>query len=348
MEIQVVKDPKQIQEKFKCAGIELTAHNFFQSINFLQFLSLTPGLAPYLLLNKTNSNESNLLLFLFQPKSKISRLFSSRGISYSSPSLFNQVEPYALNIILSKLNAVIKNKTVYYEFRNLEDTQKYKALFIANKFEYKEHLNFKITISSENKVWNNLSDSKKRQITKSLKQGAVIIDNPNLNELKEFYQILKRLYRLKVKKPLPSWEFFYVFWQETKKGKLGKYLLVKYQNKVVAGMMCPIHGKKVIYEWFIAGLDKEYNKQGMYPSVLATWAGIKYAIDNQIETFDFMGAGHPDKPYGVREFKAKFGGELVNYGRYIRINKPLLYFIGKVGLWFYGWVFWGLYRVFRI
>ena len=30
-------------------------------------------------------------------------------------------------------------------------------------------------------------------------------------------------------------------------------------------------------------------------------------------------AGWPDKPYGVREFKAKFGGSLVHYGRYRKV-----------------------------
>ena len=46
-----------------------------------------------------------------------------------------------------------------------------------------------------------------------------------------------------------------------------------------------------------------------------------------------MGAGAPgDGGYGVREFKAKFGGELVEYGRFKYIcNKPL-YAIGKLGV----------------
>ena len=45
-----------------------------------------------------------------------------------------------------------------------------------------------------------------------------------------------------------------------------------------------------------------------------------------------MGAGVPDKPYGVRDFKMEFGGEVVEYGRYLHIRKPLLYKIGKWGV----------------
>jgi lipid II:glycine glycyltransferase (peptidoglycan interpeptide bridge formation enzyme) len=41
--------------------------------------------------------------------------------------------------------------------------------------------------------------------------------------------------------------------------------------------------------------------------------------------FDFGGAGKPNVPYGVRDYKLKFGGELVNTGRMIRIHRPFNY-----------------------
>jgi len=70
----------------------------------------------------------------------------------------------------------------------------------------------------------------------------------------------------------------------------------------------------------------------IYPSVLATWAPIQYAANKGLKYFDFMGAGKPDEEYGVREFKSKFGGELVEFGRFERIHKPFLFKFGKFGL----------------
>jgi len=64
---------------------------------------------------------------------------------------------------------------------------------------------------------------------------------------------------------------------------------------------------------------------------MATWAAIDYALKNNIKAFDFMGVGVPDKDYGVRDFKAKFGGEQVNYGRFGRINNKFLYAITEIG-----------------
>ena len=94
--------------------------------------------------------------------------------------------------------------------------------------------------------------------------------------------------------------------------------------------MCPVFVEKAIYEWYVCGLDEEYKEQ--YPSVMATYAAIEYAKQKGIPMFDFMGAGVPDQPYGVRDFKMEFGGEAVEYGRYLHIRKPLLYKIGKLGV----------------
>ena len=45
-----------------------------------------------------------------------------------------------------------------------------------------------------------------------------------------------------------------------------------------------------------------------------------------------MGAGVPGVPYGVRDFKAEFGGEMVEHGRFLNVRKPLLYAIGKIAV----------------
>ena len=74
------------------------------------------------------------------------------------------------------------------------------------------------------------------------------------------------------------------------------------------------------------------NKIEKYGVLIEVTAG--YANNNGIEHFDFMGAGAPDKDYGVRDFKAKFGGELVEHGRFVYICKPWLYKLGAVAVSF--------------
>ena len=109
-----------------------------------------------------------------------------------------------------------------------------------------------------------------------------------------------------------------------------KFLLVEYQGEIVGGTVC-VFDDETVYEWFACGKDGMF--KNIFPSTLATWAGIRFAAQTDHQRFDMMGAGAPgDKGYGVRDFKAKFGGELVEYGRFKCIlNKPL-YSIGKLGV----------------
>jgi lipid II:glycine glycyltransferase (peptidoglycan interpeptide bridge formation enzyme) len=57
---------------------------------------------------------------------------------------------------------------------------------------------------------------------------------------------------------------------------------------------------------------------------------MEYALQNGLQHFDFMGLGKPDEPYKVREFKTKFGKNIVNYGRFGRKSNPFLYSIAEM------------------
>ena len=211
---------------------------------------------------------------------------------------------------------------IYIETRNFHDYSKWKSVFEANGFAYQPHYDIHVHCNAQHQM----SEQRIRQVKKALKNGATICEAQSEQEIRDWYQILSQLYREKVRTPLFSEEFFLRFYRNG----VGKYLLVKYQGKIIGGMMCPILEGKAIYEWYVCGMDEEYREQ--YPSVVATHAAIEYAKQNNIPLFDFMGAGEPDVPYGVRDFKMEFGGELVEHGRFLCVRKPLLYWIGKIGV----------------
>jgi serine/alanine adding enzyme len=254
---------------------------------------------------------------------------SSRAIVWGGPLLNAAPTAKEVLILLLAVQAEqVRKKTIYLEFRNLFDLSENLDIFIESGFAFSEHLNFRVQTAAAGTVEKNISSSRKRQIKKSLANGVEAAAAKNLGQVEEFYNILNSLYKNKVRKPLPDWSFFRNFYLAGE--KLGVYLLVIFKGKVIGGIMCPLFLDKTIYEWYVCGLDSEYPEQ--YPSVMATWAAIDYALKNGIKYFDFMGAGAPDQDYGVREFKARFGGELVNYGRFIRINNRFLFNTGKSGL----------------
>lgn len=214
------------------------------------------------------------------------------------------------------------SRPIYIESRNFHDYSKWKTIFEQSGFAYQPHYDIHVRCHAQHQV----SERRQRELKRALKNGAEICEAQSEQEIRDWYQILQQLYREKVRTPLFSEELFLHFYRNG----VGKYLLVQYQGKVIGGMMCPVLEGRAIYEWYVCGLDEEYRDH--YPSVVATYAAIEYAKQNNIPLFDFMGAGTPDIPYGVRDFKMEFGGELVEYGRFLCIRKPLLYRIGKMGV----------------
>ncbi len=189
-------------------------------------------------------------------------------------------------------------------------------------------MNFHVPTPNIEQCYKQLSSTKRRDIKLSLKEGAEIVETKNKKDIKEFYELLKELYRTKIKTPLFPYEFF----EKLAVQSFGHLFVVKYNNKIIGGNMSVSFDNKILYEWFVCGLDREYKK--IFPSTLATWAAIQFAAENGFEYFDMMGAGKPDEGYGVREFKARFGGQLVEYGRFEMIFNKFLYNVGVIGIKF--------------
>ena len=241
----------------------------------------------------------------------------------------SMVDGKIYGMLLEELIRQVNSKSIFIQFRNFNSQENNKAVFLESGFRYRERLNLIVDTSSQETVIKNMSDSRLRQVKKSLKLGACSMEPENLQQVRDFYNILHDLYRHKIKKPLPAWDFFEQFYHLSVEGKLGIIRLVKYRDRIIGGILSPVTPGKTIYEWYVCGLDHEY--RNIHPSVLATWAAIEYAVKNNIPHFDFMGVGIPERDYGVREFKMRFGGEMVNHGRFARVNSKLLYFAAETG-----------------
>lgn len=259
--------------------------------------------------------------------------FSSRTVMYGGP-LVSPSHPDFKAIhheLLSKIIRAVTGKTIFFQVRNFFDTSEIRDQFTRCSFRYAHRLNLLVDTTSGENVQNGMSKSRIRQIRKSLNAGAIIVEPVDESEIEEFYLILKHLYQHKVRKPLPSYSFFREFYRATIQNQLGIIRLIKFREKIVGGIVCPVTPGQTIYEMYVCGLDEQYEPDGIYPSVLATWAPIEYAMMNHIPSFDFMGVGIPGRAYGVRDFKMRFGGTTVNYGRYARVNNQLIYVISEIG-----------------
>lgn len=297
----------------------------FQTHLFYRFSLSSAGHDPFVFIGVKNGRYEMLLEGNIQYESNpLTKLFSRRAIVNGGIVTRRDINHADLAGFLERVKECLKDRAIYLEIRNLNDYSGLTSTFLKAGFRYIPHLNFQVRVASREVAFSRLNQSRRRQIRKSLEAGAEIINCPTTGEVAEFYTILHETYKRKVRKPLPGFEFFLRFLN----AGLGVFLLVRYHSKIIGGIMCPVYNESVIYEWYIAGEDDKY--PGIYPSVLSTWAAIDYAGANNIKTFDFMGAGSPDEHYGVREFKSKFGGESVEFGRYLLVFNKTVYNAGKL------------------
>ena len=301
--------------------------------------------------------------YVTKEKSRLRQFFTRRAIILGGPCLAEDATDGEVTALLSTLNAQLStlnsqhstlNTPIYIEIRNFNDYSRWRGAIEAAGFAYQPHLNFHVDCTDKQKMWERLSDNRKRQIKRGkptpdpylgqsdaprcssrsncqaeailhLKGGEKEGKDVSEQDVREWYAILQELYRTKVKTPLWSVEFFV---QAYKQG-VGHFLLIRHEGKIIGGSMV-VKSSDAVYEWYECGMNAAYKEQ--YPSVMATWAGMQYAHEQGCARYDMMGAGVPGVPYGVRDFKAEFGGTQVEHGRWLYVAKPWLYAIGKAGV----------------
>lgn len=259
---------------------------------------------------------------------KLKQFLSKRAIILGGPLLADNITDEELKTLLNALKDSLKRKAIYVETRNFNDYGRWKKVFEECGFAYEPHYNVQIETTSLEAINGRLDRNRRRNIKKAVENGVFIDDNPTEKELEAFYAMLDDLFRTKVKSPLYPYEFF----AKLRTLPSSRFFMAKNaEGELLGGLVCVVLEGRAVYAWAACGDDP--NHRALSPSVMANYAGICHAAENSFPRFDFMGAGKPDDGgYGVRDFKLKFGGELVEHGRFVHVCSPILFNVGKVGV----------------
>lgn len=305
--------------------------NIFHSPEMVNLYKNTPGYKPVFLACLDNSeNMQGLVVGVIQGcNSRLLRPFTARCIIWGGPLVKNDSEILTEHL-LKVLETIVAKETIYIQFRNLWNVDNLKPVFLKNYYEYEDHLDILIDLKKgEDILWQKLHENRKKQIRRSIKRGCSveILDSLNADFLHKCFILLKETYK-SIGLPFPTEAFFQRAFQEFKIKNFIKTFLA-WDNGEIIAFRFVLTFKDMIYDWYAAS-DK--NHQDKYANDLLPWEIFRWGIASGYSVFDFGGAGRPDEKYGVRDYKVKFGGELVNFGRYNKINKPLIFRLGKNAL----------------
>lgn len=303
--------------------------NIFQTPEMYEVYKNTKNYEPIFLAVIDEKEEilGTLLAVIQKEYSGFLGSFTARSIIYGGP-LIKDNNPDVLDLILKEYDKITKSKAIYSQFRNMWEWREFKNIFIKNGFNYEEHLDIIVNlIKSEDELWRNVDTKRRNEIRNATKSNIIFSIKTEIDYLKQCYEILKKVYK-RAKLPLPAYSFFENILKLSNENFGLKLYCAEYDNKIIGCMLGLIY-KGTIYDFYAGAYQEFYSK---HPNDLIPWSVFLWGKNNGFEKFDFGGAGKPDKPYGVRDYKLKFGGELVNWGRFENVHKPLLMKVGKIGL----------------
>lgn len=254
------------------------------------------------------------------------RAWTTRAVAYGSVLCAPGTESgSALAQLLSAYTRQARSGALFTELRNTADLGELQPVLAEHGFKFEPHLNYLIDLTQpERTLWQSVRSNARRNIQKARKSGVVIEEITDPARLPEAYAVLKAVYR-RLWVPLPAQEFFEAAYEILAPKGMLRILAARLGETTIGVLTLLLHNGVVLY-WY-TGTLREYS--AYRANDLLVWQALEWGQRQGYRLFDFGGAGRPDEPYGVRDFKAKFGGELVNYGRNLCIHSPLRFQVSQ-------------------
>ena len=306
--------------------------NFFQSRFAFDTFKQTKYYEPLLILAiKNDAIIGSVIGTIIREGNGLKGLVSRRCIVWGGPLVKNN-DIVVYKALVEKLSKVVSNRTIYTQFRNLSLLSKPEVnCFKQLNFNYYAHLDIlhDLTIPIE-KQWMKIHNGRRKNIKRAINRGLIFREINNKTGVDQSYELIKQTYR-RIKLPLADKSFFDVFFTKlVDKGILK--IFAAYSEDVIVSARLVLCYNSTIYDWYSGTNDNYLDK---YPNDFMPWKIMEWGTKNGFKKFTFGGAGKPDKPYGVRDYKLKYGGKLVEYGRFEKTNNKLLFAVGKIGLELY-------------
>lgn len=319
-------DEQAISEFLQASG----GFQYFQSSAYFNVCHASEKLQPFYILAQQANHIVGVLLACRQVQvGGPVGFLTSRTVIIGGP-VADQTNPHIIEGLLQTCQQR-GPKSLYTQVRNLQDTSTLRAIFEKNGFHTDDHLGILIDLSQPEEVlWKDVHTKRRNEIRRAVKEGCQVVEQTTPDALIDCYAILTEVYQ-RAKLPLPAFDHFNAMLDQSTETTGLRVFTAMSDDKIIGCMLCLAWGD-TIYDYYAGAFSRYYHK---YPNDLLPWEVFRWAKANGFAWFDFGGAGKPNVPYGVRDYKKKFGGRLLNFGRYERVHFPILYRLATTGfaLW---------------
>jgi len=234
----------------------------------------------------------------------------------------------ALVMLLRAYAQEAGREVLFTELRNLSDMSAVQPVLNDCGFVYEDHLNYMIELKHPPEaIIQSIGPRTRKHIRRGLRRGEIVVEEAREREqVAVCYDLLRQSYQ-RARIPLAGRSLFEAAFDLLYTKGMVRFTLARVGQVPVAASVELLY-KDVIYGWY-GGVDRTY---GSYtPNEMLMWHILQWGAENGYRVYDFGGAGRTDEEYGVRDFKAKFGGTLVCYGRNTYVHAPALLRLSQWG-----------------
>ena len=303
----------------------------FQTPQMYDCYEQTPSHEPCLFSAYVNSKLVGVLLVdIIHESGFLKKLFSTRAIIQGGPVIKDD-NPQILKAMLSACAEQIGKKVIYTQIRNQFEQLSQCDIYRELGYKFESHLNYLIRLDNETSILSRIGKGRINQIKKAKRNNLIVhvYDHSTISDelIRQGYSIIEEVYS---RANLPLVDISQIF--AANSNDILIMFIITTKEGDIAGCRFALAYEKNLYGWYAGSRSKFYS---LYPNAFLIWETLRWGCAKGYEVFDYGGAGSPNKSYGVRGFKSQLGGELVNFGRYEKVNNPFKMSIGKTGFYIY-------------
>ncbi len=315
--IDLLSDWDRIQPAWDEFVLRHPRGSVFHASAMVEVFDAAKGHTPLALAAVTDAGEilSLLVAVRVQTLPNVFGSVSSRSVWYAEPLCSDTPESVdSLRGLIEEHDRLFQRRALFAEVRPLQASGLERTELEHCGYQYLDYLNFILdTTQPLDEIWSRVHDSARSYVRKCERRGYEmrLFDSPEYVDV--LYGFLRRTYG-RAGVPLADRSLFEAAYKILKPRNMIEFVIVYDGEKPVAADTMLLFNKHV-FAWY-GGSERI---PGLSPAAYLQWREIVWSCEHGFERYDFGGAGWPNVPYGVRDFKASFGGELVSYGRYRKV-----------------------------
>lgn len=295
--------------------------NVFQTPEMYDVYALSDHIRPIAVAAVENDKIVGILLAQYITNGNaMASWFTARSIITGGPLALNN-DPEIIQAMLEAYKKQLPIQTIYSEIRPIYPMEWMNGMGWRRKGHYNLVLGLEKT---QEELFEQMHKERRRNVNQAIKAGLTFRELEKSDEIHEVVRLIEKTYQ---RKHVPiSYLSIFDEVHRLMKDYARFFGCFTAEGQMIAGEVRLCY-KDLVYAWF-AGSDEDYFK--LRPNDFTMWNVICWSAEKGYKLLDFGGGGEPGVPYGVRDYKLKYGCAVHEYGRYTLAHRPLTLWAGTI------------------